>query len=80
MEEVKIRYSDNLTLSEALSAINNKQIVGDIYTLIEWLKNNPNTTPCPYTYRLNNITVSTYKEGSGLTVFVGKDEYTSKDS
>lgn len=79
MEELKIRYSNNLTLSEALLAVNNEQIVGDIYMLTKWLKNNPNTTPCPYTYRLNDITVSTYKEGSGLTIYVGKDGYASKE-
>ena len=79
MEELKIRYSDNLTLSEVLSAINSESTVGDISTIIKWLKDNPNTYPCTYTYRLDDITVSIYKEGSGLTAFVGKDIYANME-
>ena len=33
-----------------------------------------------YTYDVpNGITVSIYKEGSGFTIYVGKDKYTIKE-
>ena len=75
MEELKIRYSDNLTLSEALSAIISKPVIDNVNKTFESGLN----MGC-YTYAIpNGITVSIYKEGSGITIFVGKDRYASKD-
>ena len=75
MEEVKIRYSDNLTLSEALSAVISKSVIDNVNKIFESELN-----AGYYTYNIpNGITVSIYKEGSGITIVVGKDRYASKE-
>lgn len=75
MEEVKIRYSDNLTLSEALSTVISKPVIDNVNKAFESRLN----IGC-YTYDASDdITVSIYKEGSGITIFVGKDKYASKE-
>ena len=73
MEEVKIRYSDNLTLSEALSAVISKPVIDNVNKAFESGLNY-------YTYDASDdISVSIYKEGSGITIFVGKDRYAGKE-
>ena len=75
MEEVKIRYSNNLTLSEALSAVISKPVIDNVNKTFE-----SGLNAGYYTYAIpNGITVSIYKEGSGITIFVGKDKYASKE-
>ena len=75
MEELKIRYSDNLTLSEALFAIISKPAIDNVNKAFESELN-----AGYYTYDIpNGITVSIYKEGSGITIYVGKDRYASKE-
>lgn len=75
MEEVKIRYSDNLTLSEALSVVISKSVIDNVNKIFESELN-----AGYYTYDVpNGMTVSIYKEGSGFTIYVGKDRYASKE-